>query len=60
MDTSPELMIYIQNMIGAQMLYRGGIMSHDILTNNRFSDDTSTNGPEDYQESHDWLGRVSE
>jgi hypothetical protein len=33
MNTSPELMMHIRNVICAQMPYGGSIVSHDALTN---------------------------
>jgi uncharacterized membrane protein YccF (DUF307 family) len=60
MDTSPGLMIYKQNMICAQMPYGGDIIRHDTLTNDESSINTSANDSEDYQDSSDWFGRVSE
>jgi hypothetical protein len=42
------------------MRYGGVIVSHDASTNDEFSDAASANGREDYQESSDWFGRVSE
>jgi hypothetical protein len=45
MNTSPELTMYIQDVICAQMPYRGGIISHDAWTNDEFGDDASTKWP---------------
>jgi hypothetical protein len=36
MNTSPELMMQIQDTLCAQMPYGGGIMSYDIVTNDGF------------------------
>jgi hypothetical protein len=45
MDTSPELITYIRNMIYIQMPYGGGIISHDASTNHEFGDDISVKRP---------------
>jgi hypothetical protein len=36
MNTSPELTTQIRDMLCAQMPYRGGIISYDIVTNDGF------------------------
>jgi hypothetical protein len=44
----------------AQMPYGGDIIRHDTSTNDESGVNTSANDGEDYQESSDWFGRVSE
>jgi hypothetical protein len=42
------------------MPYGGIIISYDASTDHEFSDEASAKGREDYQDSSDWFGRVSE
>jgi hypothetical protein len=60
MNTLPELTMHIQDMIGTEMPYGGSIVSYNIPTNDKFSEDIAANSREDYQRSSDWFGRVSE
>jgi metal-dependent amidase/aminoacylase/carboxypeptidase family protein len=45
MNTSPELMMLIQDVIYAQMPYRGGIISHNTSTNDMLSSDICMRWP---------------
>jgi hypothetical protein len=48
MNTSLELMMQIQDILCAQMLYGGGIITYDIVQMMDLANNTYTNGQEDH------------